>query len=99
MLLYLGDDLLALLNLNTFSMKYRFGLSIEIRSIDLRNGLLFNREVLLSMLSRVTEKQWILLFCNRMLLIDQMTLKTQEITLSIPIPDYVFIIYDISSID
>lgn len=51
------------------------------------------------MLSRVTEKQWILLFCNRMVLIDQMTLKTQEITLSIPIPDYVFIIYDISSID
>lgn len=99
MLLYLGDDLLALLNLNTFSMKYRFDLSIEIRSIDLRNCLLFNREVLLSMLSRVTEKQWILLFCNRMVLIDQMTLKTQEITLSIPIPDYVFIIYDISSID
>lgn len=99
MLLYLGDDLLALLNLNTFSMNYRFGLSIEIRSIDLRNCLLFNREVLLSMLSRVTEKQWILLFCNRMVLIDQMTLKTQEITLSIPIPDYVFIIYDISSID
>lgn len=99
MLLYLGDDLLALLNLNTFSMNYRFDLSIEIRSIDLRNCLLFNREVLLSMLSRVTEKQWILLFCNRMVLIDQMTLKTQEITLSIPIPDYVFIIYDISSID
>ena len=99
MLLYLGDDLLALLNLNTFSMNYRFDLSIEIRSIDLRNCLLFNREVLLSMLSRVTEKQWILLFCNRMVLIDQMTLKTQEITLSIPIPDYVFIIIDISSID
>ena len=99
MLLYLGDDLLALLNLNTFSMKYRFDLSIDIRSIDLRNCLLFNREVLLSMLSRVTEKQWILLFCNRMVLIDQMTLKTQEITLSIPIPDYVFIIIDISSID
>ena len=99
MLLYLGYDLLALFNLNTFSMNYRFDLSIEIRSIDLRNCLLFNREVLLSMLSRVTEKQWILLFCNRMVLIDQMTLKTQEITLSIPIPDYVFIIYDISSID
>ena len=97
--MYLGDDLLALLNLNTFSMNYRFDLSIEIRSIDLRNCLLFNREVLLSMLSRVTEKQWILLFCNRMVLIDQMTLKTQEITLSIPIPDYVFIIIDISSID
>lgn len=99
MLLYLGDDLLALFNLNTFSMNYRFDLSIEIRSIDLRNCLLFNREVLLSMLSRVTEKQWILLFCNRMVLIDQMTLKTQEITLSNPIPDYVFIIIDISSID
>ena len=30
-----------------------------------------------------------------MVLIDQMTLQTQEISLSIPIPDYVFIIMDI----
>lgn len=96
-LLYLGSKQFGILDLNSFSMIIVLLIMIIVfRSIASTIGDVFKDEVLLALLSCKKQQKWILLFSTRFVFIHQQSLKVEEVPLSVPVSDYVYLLYIIN---
>lgn len=91
-LLYLGGKHFSVLDLNSFSMILLLLIIIVFRSLANQIGDVCKDEPLLSLLSCKKQQKWILLFPTRFVFIHQQSLTEQEVPLSVPIPDYVYLL-------